>query len=406
MVVDHRHGRVWAHRVPNKGILGKAEWVPRRVSQDLSNGGIQNIKLHIKTDQEFSAINVQTAMQKTKFDRIIPPNSLVGESECNGRVENAIRRIQEKVRALRHHVEYQIKSQICVEAPVMSWLVRWAAELLSKYVVGEDGKTFYERIRQEDCVTPLVPFGEMVMYLQLKTVHRNKGTPAKRLGIWLGNSERTEDVLIGTKHGVVKCRTVSRLSEAERWSKNGILDMRGTLWQPIFGRYNQHIPVDIADNGDHMGFDSENEDVTTDVVDDETGEKEYTTNTDKFHVSQKAIKRSGTSTGCAACNAINERGGRPGRIGHHHSNECRKRMLEAMSSDPQYRHLIQRLRDSQADDGDQGKASLGNIHQDKTIDKEHTTTKRTFIQHISNVKKAIAHVKEKLQNEKDNMNRS
>ena len=90
VVVDHRHGRVRAHRVPNKGVLGKAEWVPRRVLQDLSNTGMQNVKLHIQTDQEPSIVNVQFAIQELSVDRIIPLNTPVGESEWNGRVEDAI----------------------------------------------------------------------------------------------------------------------------------------------------------------------------------------------------------------------------------------------------------------------------------------------------------------------------
>ena len=69
----------------------------------------------------------------------------------------------------------------------------------------------HQRLRKEDCVTPLVPFGETVMYLPSQIVHRNKGMPAKRTGVWLGISERTEEVLIGTKRGVVNCRTVERL---------------------------------------------------------------------------------------------------------------------------------------------------------------------------------------------------
>lgn len=216
VVIEHRHGRVWAHRVPNKGVMGKAEWVPRRVVQDLSNNGMQNVTIHMKTDQEPAMINVQTAMQELHPDRIIPMHSTVGESECDGCVENAIRRVQEKIRAIRHQVECNINSKILDKAPVLAWSVRCAAELLSKYAVGDDGKTPYERIRKEDCATPLVPFGETVMHLPLKTVHRNRGVPAKRIRAWLGVSERTEEALVGTKQGVVKCRTVERLGEAER----------------------------------------------------------------------------------------------------------------------------------------------------------------------------------------------
>ena len=84
----------------------------------------------------------------------------------------------------------------------MAWLVRWAAELFSKYAVGDDGRTPYERIRKEDCVTPLVPSGEIIMYLQFKIVHGNKGIFAKRVGVWLGISERIEEVLIGIEQGM------------------------------------------------------------------------------------------------------------------------------------------------------------------------------------------------------------
>jgi hypothetical protein len=52
VIVDHRHGRVWAHRVPQKGIMGKVEWVPRQVIQDPCNNGMQNKKVQVKIDQE------------------------------------------------------------------------------------------------------------------------------------------------------------------------------------------------------------------------------------------------------------------------------------------------------------------------------------------------------------------
>ena len=158
--IDHRHGGVWAHRVRPKGSLGQAEWVPRRVIQDLANNGMRNIKIHVKTDQEFAVVNLLIAMQDLSPDRTIPVSSPVGESECNGRVEDTVRRVQENMRTLRQQIESSIKCNIPDEAPIMSWLVRWAAELLSTYVVGSDGRTPCERVHKEDCVTPFVQFGK------------------------------------------------------------------------------------------------------------------------------------------------------------------------------------------------------------------------------------------------------
>ena len=81
--------------------------------------------------------------------------------------------------------------------------VRWVAELLSKHAAESDGRTPYQRIRSEDCVVPWVPFGERVLYLPLKIVRQDKGEVAKKPGIWLGVNERTEEILIGTKRGII-----------------------------------------------------------------------------------------------------------------------------------------------------------------------------------------------------------
>ena len=76
-------------------------------------------------------------------------NSPVGESECNGRAENAIRRVEVKVRTLRSFIEEQTKSKIDMNRPFATWLIRWAGEILKKYTRGEDGKTAWERRRKE-----------------------------------------------------------------------------------------------------------------------------------------------------------------------------------------------------------------------------------------------------------------
>ena len=154
---------MWAYRVPNKGVNAEAVWLPKRIVQDCDNSGFKNATIQLKSDQEPSIVQLQTAIQQQRDTPIIPVNSPVSESESNGRVENAVRRVQEKVRTLRSQVEGNIKQKIQDNAPIMAWLVRRAAELISKYTIGDDGKSPYERIRQERCVTPLVPFGETVL---------------------------------------------------------------------------------------------------------------------------------------------------------------------------------------------------------------------------------------------------
>ena len=87
----------------------------------------------------------------------------------------------------------------------MAWMIRWAGELISKYAIGDDGETAYERIRGERCAVPVMPFGETIMHLPLRTAKQNKGETMRRTGIWLGTIERTEETLVGITRGVIKC---------------------------------------------------------------------------------------------------------------------------------------------------------------------------------------------------------
>ena len=116
-----------------------------------------------------------------------------------------------------------IKQRIPDSFPIMSWFVRWPVEVLSKYFCGDDGKSPHEKFHGERCTTPLVRFGESALYLPAGTVRRDRGVVAKKQGIWLGTVARILEALIGTEQGVIKCKTVTRLSDEERWGAKQIL---------------------------------------------------------------------------------------------------------------------------------------------------------------------------------------
>ena len=341
ILVEHRHGRCWAYQVPNKGVHDKASWLPRRIVQDLDNNGLEDAKIQLKSDQVPSIVKLQTAVQEIRPGMVIPTNSPVAESQCNGRVENIIRRVQEKVRTLRHQLESNIRYKISDDAPIMSWLVRWAAELLSKYFPGGDGRIPYERIRQESCAVPIAPFGESVMHLPLTTVKRNKGEPVKKMGVYLGTNERTEESVIGIDRGVVKCRSINRLVKEDRWNKDIVLNMRGTTWEPVPGVDGDHVPVDIDEDGfaQHENHDRQ----PSEAIDDEcTQEVQPRINHDKLFVSRKAVQKYGPIDGCPACKVITRYGNLIGRIGYNHSDTCRARIIGFMEKDPEYGGLVQK----------------------------------------------------------------
>ena len=196
-----------------------------------------------------------------------------------------------------------------------------------------------------------------------------------------------------------------------------MIEMIGTPWEPVLGRDDHHIPVDIVDNGDSMGSESENDDNPTDKIDDEEDDQVYKSTTDKSHVFKKAIRKFGETKGCAACATITERGDQPGRIDKHHSEECRQRILRAMSTDPEYRHMVKRHHESKAMGAGSADGRLDNINTNITTNttrerepdtKETTTTthdKEEIVKMCANVKTAIAYVQERIQKTKGEITR-
>ena len=95
IMIEHSRGRCWAYRIRNKGVLDETHWLPDKMVQDKDNIGIRHHKIQLKADQELAIVNVQRTTQEIK-PNLIPMNTPAGEPECHGRVENTIRRIQER----------------------------------------------------------------------------------------------------------------------------------------------------------------------------------------------------------------------------------------------------------------------------------------------------------------------
>lgn len=94
VMVDHNHGRVFSYSAPKEGMVGDAEWVPSRIIRDIDNMGYKDVTIQINFDQEFDIVAVQAYIRLYRRLFSIPISSPVGESECNGREEDAITRAE------------------------------------------------------------------------------------------------------------------------------------------------------------------------------------------------------------------------------------------------------------------------------------------------------------------------
>ena len=115
-------------------------------------------------------------------------------------------------------MEDNAKLVIEIAEPIMLWLIRWAAMLPSRYLVGKDGQTPIERRRGRKCGIEVFPYGETVWYKELREskARKNQLESEHKEGIWLGHSRSSNEAIIGTLDGIVRAYSIHRKAEGEK----------------------------------------------------------------------------------------------------------------------------------------------------------------------------------------------
>ena len=138
------------------------------------------------------------------------------------------------VRVLKLQLESKLGSEIKMNEPIMKWMARWAAMMLSRFRISTDDKTAYEKQTGRRCQLEVVPFAEKVWFRRLSSSDRKKAAMSSRWeeGIWLGHCRGSNEIWIGTTSGAVKAWTVRRRVEAERWDRHYVANMRAIPEDP------------------------------------------------------------------------------------------------------------------------------------------------------------------------------
>ena len=116
---------------------------------------------------------------------------------------------------------------------------------ITRFLVKDDGRTPYERLRGRDYKGEIVDYAEVVHY-KLEAEKVGKLDPF--VGVWLGKSLSSDEHLIGTSQGIRRCRSIWRRPENKRWEQARLNAVTGTPWQPkgsltIVPQDNQRLPA-------------------------------------------------------------------------------------------------------------------------------------------------------------------
>ena len=226
---DRRTKYVTASVVPRKG---DHPYAVHRVGQDLAN--ILGYKrTFLKSDQEPAIRKLKDAVRREYNLEIPDEYSPVGDSQSNGEVEISIQVVEGQVRTVKCQLANRLGQEVPVEHDILPWLVRHSGATISRYQKGRDGMTAYRRLKGREFQKAIVEFGECIWYLKTKDGSRGKLDPRWDTGVFLGVREESNEVVVGTNEGVIKCRTFRRKgSQEERWNRDTILGIKGVPWQP------------------------------------------------------------------------------------------------------------------------------------------------------------------------------
>ena len=190
---DESTGNRYLRAVGQKGVEGM-EWLVKDLHEELKSwgrmGGTAG-NIIIKTDGEASIVALRNAVARYHGGVVTPEVPPTGGSQAHRSAEDNGRRMRSLIKAYLDQLEERAKAKLQSTDAILLWLIRWVAMAYSRYKVGADGKTPYERQNGRKCVLEVVPFGELVRYKQLgETAQQRKSLKTSWLEcVWLGAPE-------------------------------------------------------------------------------------------------------------------------------------------------------------------------------------------------------------------------
>ena len=208
---DHGSRSIWAMAADRKGATDSSmKWLDNKINES----GHSGTKIVLKSDQEESIIALKKAVAIRRQSETVMIESPVRDSRANGSAERAVRTWAAQVRTLRHHLESRIKMKVAKDSALMSWLVSWSADVLTRYKVHDTGRTSYEHVTGHKGLQAMAAFGEKVMFKYTTDKNRrNKMETEWDMGYFVGVNPKTTEYIIAKGTGVFSCATIRRLQD-------------------------------------------------------------------------------------------------------------------------------------------------------------------------------------------------
>ncbi len=252
---DEVSGALFGDRCQVKGP--KDEWMGRRVLRNIESTGRRDIA--VVTDGEPALVAAQVKLIDGRAGRTMPLNPPAYNPETNGVIEKGVQDFSGQLRALKIALEGRIGEKLHMHDAIMEWMIPHAGFIITRFQVGHDGKTPWERLVGKPWSRPIIEFGEQVLGKMARARQsRRPGGPKRKMmarwveGTWVGQVPRTgEHILITKGDRAVRVRTAKRVPEDERWRADVIRSITATPRTPTRNGEDSEIKAPRA--GDEAG---------------------------------------------------------------------------------------------------------------------------------------------------------
>ena len=319
--------RTWATALPQKGTHAfNVSWLCSIVRE----AGWKKMILFSDNEPAMKALKqaVVEAMRDLELTLQESPTSAGHENApSNGTAESAAREVKRMIRAILSELESKLGQKLDADHHMLSWVARHSAFLLTRFRIGEDGKSAYQRALGRKWRRPTVVFGEQILFKPVGAEGRKRASPLEArvaLGRYIGTASRNADLLVMTPTGVVKGHSLHRRAEIDRWSTEGFGALRGLPWKmsnPV-----ERAPPNRVDMPALVGEQPKGE------------EKDFKPR--HLYVPKSDIAKFGYTPCCPGCIAQIE-----GSAARSHNEECRLRIQRKLMETDEGKARVQKAKE-------------------------------------------------------------
>jgi len=321
VVKERRTKMLMSTAIPSKST---GKFITARVGAFIRELGIGHLDIVAKSDQEPSIKKLVEDVGRSRgagAGRWITEFSPVGSSASNGVVERGIQSVQGQIRTIKDGLESRWKREISAVECVAPWIVEWSAHVLNRFEVGKDGRASYERCKGKPARHLGIEFGEAVLWRRKHSGGAlGKLSSAWSNGVFLGVKGLSGEVIVSDTSGVYKSRTVHRKPIGDRWDVESSNLIQYAPWKVNADDEKADGDVLVAIK------------LTEEEIAEQIREKEFdmgdTSAPRRLKITKADLGTHGYSARCDGCRAA-----LAGRPAQNHSEECRRRVLEAIGKD-------------------------------------------------------------------------